>query len=184
MWKRNSPPHHHHHHNKVNYRVKTRWNSFKALRCFLLESTGSSGWWKLVPNISTFIEWWCMGNNLKAIRADNLAFNRCEEGEEGGCKWSQIKEKMSSSVKAAVTQRCRKLLSSEMNLLNNLCLMGLSIIFHFCSITVSLTSLLRNRALFVHHFIPLYPNFALESTRGFQNAVRYVTSACLWLNLM
>lgn len=40
---------------------------------------------------------------------------------------------MLSLVEAAVTQAQEKLLSSEMNLLNNLCLMGLSIIFCFCA---------------------------------------------------
>ena len=40
---------------------------------------------------------------------------------------------MLSLVKATVTQPEEKLLSSEMNLLNNLCLMGLSIIFCFCA---------------------------------------------------
>lgn len=40
---------------------------------------------------------------------------------------------MLSLVEAAVTQPQEKLLSSEMNLLNNLCLMGLSIIFCFCA---------------------------------------------------
>lgn len=40
---------------------------------------------------------------------------------------------MLSLVKAAVTQAEEKLFSGQMNLLNNLCLMGLSIIFSSCA---------------------------------------------------
>lgn len=54
-----------------------------------------------------------------------------EHGE--GCKWTEIGEKALSLVEAAVTQPKEKLLSSEMNLLNNLSLMGLSIVFCFCA---------------------------------------------------
>lgn len=53
-------------HSKVNYRVKTCWNQFKAPWRFLFESTGAAAG-EIGPNIATFIEWWCMGNNLKAI---------------------------------------------------------------------------------------------------------------------
>lgn len=70
-----------------------------------------------------------MGNHFKAKQTGNLAFNR----NGGGCKCTKIGEKVLSLVEAAVTQAQEKLLSSEMNLLNNLCLMGLSIIFCFCA---------------------------------------------------
>lgn len=106
---------------------KTCWNPFKAPWGFLFESSGAQAA-KIALCSATFIEWWCMGNNLKAMETDNLAFNRC-----GCCKWTQIGEKVLSLVKAAVTQWREMLLSSEMNLLNNLCLMGLSIIFWFCA---------------------------------------------------
>ena len=67
--------------------------------------------------------------------------------DAGGCKWTEIGEKVLSLVEAAVTRPQEKLLSSEMNLLNNLCLMGLSIISCF----------------YAHLYFSLFHSFAIIS---------------------
>lgn len=87
---------------------------------------------------------------------------------------------MLSLVEAAATQPQEELLSSEMNLLNNLCLMGLSIIFCFCArlrFFLSLLSpqlrcvLLFRVILFPRLFIPSLPRFL------FLLVLRYVHNA-------
>lgn len=94
-------------HNKVNHAVQNIHLRHLEVCCLKAAPLRLSPWQRCCLDT----RWWCTGNILKAMQRDNVEFGENNGDTTGG----------------------EAFLSSEMNLLNNLGLMGLSIIFWFCA---------------------------------------------------